>query len=369
MYYKTAPIPPAHAGVFTGGIDHPDLWLWDCWTQPEPEGELNLYCLALAKTHSDGSTIMPPQRNDFTFHVRRFVSRDSGVSWRDKGAVMEPGQMRDGADARNVWSGSVLRLDDRTIAFGFTGVRDGGTDHGFLQTICVATGPTPSRPSHWPQAALSCPLRDYDAILARGYYLGPRDELGSNRGEEGGPIMAWRDPFLFATSGEELYAVWSAKLSPTRPAIALARLERKGEDIRLAELCAPIELPDAHLMTQAEVPKIYRDAASGDFLLMVSACDRRYEGQPDRELTHVHRLYRSARLTGPWRAFRAGDSALAGLEGLFGASLVDVDLARGLLTALGPYTENAGARRQLRFAPLVSLSTASMPDTAQTATA
>jgi len=362
MYYKTAPIPPVSDVVFTGGIDHPDLWLWDSWVMREADGVLHLYCLALSKTHSDGRAITPPERNDFTFHVRRFVSVDGGHGWTDEGVVMAPGRVADGADARNVWSGSVLRLDPDTLAFSFTGVRDCGTDRRFLQTICVATGSGPGQPDHMPEAALSCPLRDYDAIVSKGYYLGPRNTLGSNDGEAGGPIMAWRDPFLFETADGELHALWSAKLAPTVPAIAHARLRRDGSRISLAELSAPIKLPDTHLMTQAEVPKIYQDPASGEFLLMISACDRRYEGQPDSELTHIHRLYRSADLRGPWRTFHSTSSALAGLDGQFGASLLGHDMSTGRFSVLGPYTENAGPERQLRFAEVIEVQALSCPE-------
>lgn len=355
MYYKTAPVPPAPDTVFTGGIDHPDLWLWDSWTMQEPDGTWHLYCLALSKVHSDGTPIEPAQRNDFTFHVRRFTSDNSGQSWRDMGDVIQPGQVADGADGRNVWSGSALRLDNETVAFGLTGIRDCEAGRSFLQTIYVATGTGPGRPERMPEAALSCPLRDYMSIVSAGYYLGPRETLGSNDGEDGGPIMAWRDPFLFTGPGGQLHAVWSAKLSPTTPAIALARLERDGNRITLRHLCAPIELPDAHLMTQAEVPKIYRDPASGDFLLLVSACDRRYEGQPDRELTHILRLYRSSCLQGPWLACGASGSALPGLDGLFGASLVHHDVTADRFSLLGPYTENAGPEKQLRFAEVIDI--------------
>lgn len=321
----------------------------------EPDGAWHLYCLALSKVHSDGTAITPPQRNDFTFHVRRFLSDSSGRSWRDMGAMMQPQQVADGADSRNIWSGSTLRLDRETVAFGFTGVRDCGAHRRFMQSICVATGTTAGRAERMPEAALSCPQRDYDSIISEGYYLGPRELLGRNDGEEGGPIMAWRDPFLFAGPDGQLHAVWSAKVSPTTPAIALARLKREGGQIKLAQLYAPIELPDAHLMTQAEVPKVYRDPASGDFLLLVSACDRRYEGQPDTELTHIHRLYRSPDLHGRWTCFGRGSSALPGLDGLFGASVVAHDASEGRFSFLGPYTENAGHEKQLQFADIVKV--------------
>lgn len=355
MDFKQAPIPPASPEVFAGGIDHPRLWLWDSWTLLEPSGLWHLYCLALSKVDADGNAIAPPARNNFAFHVRRFESCDQGQSWFDRGVMLEPRQVRDGADARNVWSGSVLRLDDGRVAFGFTGVRDCGPDRSFLQTICVATGSDPSEVKSAPFAAISCPLRDYDAIVARGYYLGPRETLGSNEGEAGGPILAWRDPFLFATGDGELHAVWSAKLSPTLPALAHARLKQDDDQISLTELCAPITLPDAALMTQAEVPKVYFDPETEDYLLLVSACDRRFEGQPDCELTHTLRLYRSRDIRGPWRTFRASGSALPGLDGLFGASLIRHDITAGRLSVIGPYTENSGPERQLQFAQTVDL--------------
>lgn len=350
MHVKSAPIPRASGDVFQGGITHPDLWLWDSWTLSEPSGDLHLYCLALSRRMADGTPITPPERNDFAFHVRHFVSSDHGMSWRDDGPVLTPGQVADGADARNVWSGSALALDDGRIAFGFTGVRNCGADRRFLQTICVATGPNPFQVDAIPQAAISCPLRDYDAIVEKGFHLGPRDSLGSDLGEDGGPIMAWRDPFLFSDPSGGLHAVWSAKISPIRPAIAHARLKRDGQNIIIDELSAPIELPDADLMTQAEVPKLYQDPRSGDLLLMVSACDRRYEGQPDSELTHHHRLYRGADMLGPWQPIAPDTSKLPGLHGLFGGSVIDFDLSLGSFKIIGPYTENAGPEKQLRFA-------------------
>lgn len=355
MSLKSAPLAPISSAVFRRGIDHPGLWLWDSWTLEEPEGVLHLYCLAVSRTGHDGAPILAMDRNRFAFHVRRFVSTDDGHSWTDQGVVMRPGQVRDGADALNVWSGSVLRLEAGCFAFGFTGVRDAGAGRQFLQSICVATGSGPDRIEHPPPTAISCPLRDYDMIRARGYFLGPRDSLGNNAGEDGGPILGWRDPFLFHTPEGGLQAVWSAKVGASRPAIAHARLQREGTSVRLAGLSAPIELPDAGLMTQAEVPKIYRDAPGGDYLLLVSACDRQHETQPDHEVSHTHRLYRSKDVHGPWQPFNGTDSLLSEVDGLFGASLVRHNLATGAVTALGPYSRNAGPDRQLRFAELVEI--------------
>lgn len=365
MPYKTAPVPAPHHTPFQDGIDHPGLWLWDSWTLQGPGDHLHLYCLALSRTDHDGAPVQPRDRNSFAFHIRHFESSDAGLSWRDRGALIAHGQVRDGSDARNVWSGSVLGLADGSVAFGFTGIRDLGPERDFLQTICVATGTGPGKVAAFPDAAISCPLRDYDEILRRGYYLGPKAALGSRDGEEGGPIMAWRDPFLFYAGDGDLRAVWSAKISPKRPAIAQARLRKDGDRLSLIELGPPIELPDAHLMTQAEVPKVYRDGATGDYLLLVSACDRQHEGQPDSEITQIHRLYRSRSPEGPWQEFSDTGSEVPGLAGLFGASLTRHDLAAGRLRVLGPYTENAGKSRHLRFSALLEIQVSASADAAQ----
>ena len=350
MNFKSAPIPPARGDVFIGGISHPDLWLWDSWTLDDPSEELHLYCLALSKTSADGTPVTPPERNDYMFHVRHFVSSDQGLSWRDKGAILCPGQVADGADARNVWSGSAHRLNNGRIAYAFTGIRERGADRSFLQTICVATGPDAFSVDTISPSPISCPERDYGSIVEKGYYLGPLSELGDNSGEDGGPIMAWRDPFLFEDDAGGLHAIWSAKIAATIPAIAHAKLKQIGDQILLDELSSPIELPDASCMTQAEVPKLYRDCVSGDWLLLVSACDRRYEGQPDRELTHYHRLYRSEDMLGPWQTISPESSKLYGLDGRFGGSIIAHDLVRGSFTILAPFTENAGPEKQLQFA-------------------
>jgi hypothetical protein len=349
MHFKIAPIPAISDAVFKGGIDHPDLWLWDSWILKESARCWYLYCLALSRTHSDTTPIDPAQRNDYTFHVRLFHSADAGGTWVDKGAVMQPGQAVDGSDGRNVWSGSVLRLDPGTVAFAFTGVRDCGPDHCFVQSICLATGPSPERVDLASAVTLSCPLRDYDSIVSKGYFLGPKGDLGANGGEGGGPILAWRDPFVFETEPHVYHAVWAAKLAARVPAIAHARLAWDGRIWSIASLSPPAALPDAERMTQAEVPKVYRDPSSGDFLLLISACDRQYEGQPNAEVAHVHRLYRAASPEGPWQPFRDAGSEIGGLDGLFGASFLACDLGLGKAEALGPYTVNAGADLQLRF--------------------
>lgn len=348
MIRKTAPIPDVAAQVFEDGIQHPDLWLWDSWTY-EHQGEIRLVCLALSRVDHDGRPILPHQRNDYQFHMRAFVSRDMGHTWRDQGSFQSPGLRHDGADSGNIWSGSVISIKGALHSI-YTGLRDLTDDRQFLQSLCITAPAFQSIQSADTSATLSDPLRDYDEIIRAGYYLGPRDELGSNSGEDGGPIMAWRDPFVIEDDDGELQVFWSAKVGPKTPAIASAKLIQKDGRYRLGRLQPPIRLPDEHLMTQAEVPKLFKDPASGTFFLMISACDRLFEGQPDDEVSKTMRLYSSPCLNGPWECHASSCSSLQGLDDLFGASILSVEFETGDMQIIAPFTEMAQPKRQLTFA-------------------
>jgi hypothetical protein len=349
---RNAAIPEPVALRFSAGIRHPELWLWDSWLC-ERDGVLHLYCLALNRKDSLGVAIAPAERNYFNFHVRRFTSDDCGATWLDRGCFLKPASADNCADARNVWSGSAAILPDGRCLFAYTGVRALAANRAFLQTLCAAACDAPDRFASSPAKALSCPLRDYDLIIAAGYYLGPRDKLGGNDGEDGGPILAWRDPFVFVDERKIVNLFWSAKTGPSTPALGHATLIESSAGFRIDALSSPIALPDAGRFTQAEVPKIYRDARTGQYLLLIAACDRLFEGQPDAEVSKVQRLYVGPSALGPWRPYNGGDSLLAGLDKLFGASVLRIE--DGELKIVAPYTEQAEASLQLTFAPLRTL--------------
>ena len=329
-------IPAPWPEPFHDGIRHPGLWLWDSWVW-EGDGHLHLYCLALSRHRQDGAPITPDQRNAHAFHVREFTSTDNGRTFRDEGCVLRPGLLGD-TDGRNVWSGHVF--GERRRFFAYTGVSQPGPARPFVQSICLAerTG------AGWSGHLLSSPERDYDAIRAKGYYLGPKDSLGHVTGEEGGPILAWRDPFALDTAaGIRLF--WSAKVGPKTPAVASADLLAEDGRYRLGPLHPPILLPDAELMTQAEVPKVH--ATDNGYVMLVAACDRLFEGQPDAQVSKVTRAYRADTPDGPWRPV-SESSALDGLDHLFGVSALEV--SRGGLRVIGPYTEMAPPDLRLSFA-------------------
>ncbi|MFN3312397.1 MAG: hypothetical protein ACK46Q_02865 [Hyphomonas sp.] len=176
--------------------------------------------------------------------------------------------------------------------------------------------------------------------------------LGAAEGEEGGPILAWRDPFIVEAADGELEVIWSAKISPTRSAVAHATVRQEGGVFEIEALNPPITLPDDHSFTQAEVPKLHFDLKHGKWLLLISACDRLDEAQPADEVTKVLRLYKSDSLRGPWTgAFRGGSSLISGADFLFGASILHADVGAGQVSLIAPYTEYAPEHRQLTFAP------------------
>ena len=344
-------IPPAHGERFIGAIRHPALWLWDSWVMRVDE-RLHLYCLALSRVTDDGEPITPDQFNDYGFHYRHFVSSDDGESWRDQGAVLHPGNLADESDNGNVWSGGVHPLGNSRVLFGYTGIEHASARRQFIQSPTFATGGL-SGPTHFPAAAQSHPVRDRTRITEAGYYLPESETVGSNDGEEDGPILAWRDPFIFEDHGT-LRAVWSAKVGPREPCVAHAVLSESGGEWT-TDLQPPIRLPDAADYTQAEVPKLCWDEDDGSWLMMISACDRLHERQPDHEITKSLRLYHAPSVDGPWEPAFAHGSVIRGVDHLFGASFADRTTTGGSIRLIAPYTVKIGLERAMSFAPIQTI--------------
>ena len=349
---RRAAVPPPLPAPFEGAIRHPDLWLWDSWVAGAG-GAVDLYCLALSRRAADGAPIAPAQRNDFAFHVRRFRSADGGRSWRDAGCVIQPSAAAGGAFARNIWSGSALDLPDGSRLHGFTGVREAGAGRPFLQTLFLATGANAEAAPVPADTALLCPARDYDRIREAGYYLGPRETLGAAEGEGGGPILAWRDPFLILAAGGAVEMLWSAKTGPRTPAIGRALLREDRGVWSVAELYAPAPVPDAALMTQAEVPKLVQ-GPDGGWIMLLSASDRVSEIQPDSEVSKRLRLYAGPSAAGPWRPWSDAGSALPGLDHVFGASILTVDFETRTLSLVCPLSEYAATDQRLTIGAVQS---------------
>ncbi|MCQ8184624.1 hypothetical protein [Parvularcula maris] len=349
----TVPVPPPSRELFREGIKHPKLWLWDAWTYQDRE-ELHLFTLALSRLNAEGAPIRPSQRNDYPFHVRRFVSKDEGRSWQDLGAYLQPSDDPASVSHHNVWSGSA-HLKGGNLLFGFTGVRRAGRDCPFIQSICAFEAPAMGRAHPDMAVVLSDPERDYGEILRKGYYLGPKDSLGSALGEEGGPILAWRDPFFVEEEPDVYRVYWAAKTGPSEPAVAQARVVRRNGVLELDTLLEPIVPPDAQDYTQSEVPKVYQDPKDGSLLMLTSTCNRLREDQPDEEVSKELRLFRAPGFDGPWEPYSAEGAVLPGTRHLFGGEFGLIDHHAGRATLIAPNTEMASSELQLTFAPPVEI--------------
>lgn len=344
----TVAIPPAASRPFSGGIKHPDLWLWDAWTYWH-DGDLHLFCLALAKVDANGRPITPGDRNDYPFHIREFLSQDEGASWRDLGVYLQPDETPGSPTQHSIWSGSALNDGDELL-FGFTGIRQPAEGRSFLQSICLLPTRPGERPDLGQAIVLSDPERDYAEITKAGYYLGSQSSLGVDTGEEHGPILAWRDPFFVPEGDGTLRAYWAAKTGPAEPAIASGRVRKTSAGYVLDKLYAPIVHPDVSEYTQSEVPKVFQNPEDGSLLMLTSTCDRVSEDQPDSEVTKELRLYTAPGFDGPWSSYSDEGASLHGVEHLFGGEFSSLNLARQEATLIAPYTEMAEPDLQLTFA-------------------
>lgn len=350
----SVPIPAAHSETFVDGVVHPSLYLWDAWSYRD--GEItNLYCLAVSRYDSFGRPIMPAGRNHWPFHVRHFISRDNGKTWRDEGCFQEPRIGSGLFDSRSIWSGSITPLPGGEVLVAYTGIRESEPDLIFQQSIGLALSQDGSRADRLFDEPVSCCQRDWQSITDRGYYLDKPARIGHRGGEAGGPISAWRDPFVYV-EGDCIHLFWGAKADSHVPALAHATLRESGDGFVIDELFKPVTMPDGEKFTQLELPKVLHDRARGTYYLLISTCNRLYEGQTDAEVDKKVRLYSSASLHGPWVINGSNGSALLpGDSHMFGVTVLDADFENAQLHCVAPYTDAADDKLSLTLSNTFSI--------------
>lgn len=339
-------IPDAYGNKFVNGINHPYLYLWDAWSYIEGN-VMHLYCLAVARIKPDGSKMHPNERNDFPFHIRHFTSIDNSISWKDEGCFLKPDDVSK-LNFKTIWSGSVKPMPNGKKLVAYTGLEDVDSNHCFRQNIALAISEDGYTVNNIDNQILSSPLRDWKSIKNKGYYLDAENNLGSNKGEEDGPILSWRDPFVFYDKDDKLNLFWASKISPRTGAIARATLKPKGDFFEVEKLHPPVTVPDIAAFTQLEVPKVVFDDLNERYYLIIASCNRLYEDQPDSEVSKEVRVYKSKHIDGPWESL--GDKIL-GNEHLFGVSILKTDFENERFLCVAPYTEAANVDLMLTFAP------------------
>ncbi|RZW46890.1 MAG: hypothetical protein EX263_09050, partial [Flavobacteriaceae bacterium] len=327
-------IPKAYEAKFENGIQHPELYLWDAWSFVENK-VMHLYCLAIPRYKSDGSKLDPSERNDFPFHIRHFTSSNDGLSWKDEGCFFNSIQYSK-LNYRTIWSGCVKPMPNGKKLVAYTGIENADLDHKYIQNITLATSDDGHSVNTLVNKVLLSPSRDWKYITDKGFYLDVQDNLGSNQGEEGGPIMAWRDPFIYFDVKGKLNLFLAAKIRPRESALARITMNQREGLFELAELHPPIIVPDVEDFTQLEVPKILFDHDNETYYLIISTCNRLYENQPESEIEKEVRLYKSKNMNGPWVSL--GENIL-NKENLFGLTVLKTDFKNNRLLCMAPYTE------------------------------
>ncbi len=343
-------IPLAHDQVFREGIRHPLLYLWDAWSYCEDD-MIHLYCLAVSRIKEDGTEMDSADRNSYPFHIRHFSSSDDGTTWKDEGCFLKARLGEGKHDSKSIWSGSVEVLPNGKKLVAYTGLYEVDQDHNFLQNIALAISNNGYDIDTIAAQPLSSPIRDWTTITDLGYYLDRPELIGHNDGESGGPILAWRDPFVFVDSEDNIHLFWAAKIGTHQNAMAHALLEEDENMFRIAKLYPPTTLPDGADFTQLELPKIHYDLENDVYYLIVSTCNRLYEGQSDEEVDKNVRLYKSSSIHGPWEPWGKKGSIILGSENLFGMTVIKTDFIKNRLLCMAPYTDAAPNQMGLTFAP------------------
>lgn len=345
---KAQRIPPPYHHNFENGIRHPLLHLWDAWSYVEAD-IMHLYCLAISRLKPDGTQLQPMERNDFPFHIRHFTSENAGSSWKDEGCFLKPEAWSKKFNSYTIWSGSIEVLPDGRKLVAFTALEKVDSNHRFLQNIVLAVSDDGYVIDQVADIALSSPRRDWEKITKKGYYLDVPEKLGSNTGEGGGPILAWRDPFVFLDNNEKINLFWGAKVSPTASALVRAKLKKDGPFYKITKLFPPVTVPDGNEFTQLELPKVLHDKEKELYYLIISSCNRLYEGQSDEEVDKGVRVYKSHSIDGPWKAL---GGKILGSENLFGPTVLKTDFKNNRLLCIAPYTDAAENNLSLTFSPV-----------------
>lgn len=353
---RSISIPEPATDIFRGGIRHPELLLWDAWSHTDYGktgcNHTHLYCLAVNRRTLNGELLSAKDRNNYHFHIRHFVSHDEGASWFDNGAFQRADAASDGHDSRNIWSGSTLAMSDGNVLAAYTGIEQRDEERPFVQNLAAAVIHDSDRfPDHQGKVLL-CPIRDEQKIRSAGYFIAANPFIGHGEGEEGGPILAWRDPFVLYDADNAMQLVWAAKASAKKSALGLATVSvDQNQQVRVDELHAPIVLPDSHQFSQLELPKIYFDPVKKRYILIVATTTRESELQSDEEVVKLIRLYTSGSLNGEWTSGGSESSVVGGLDDLFGMTVIDANFEQQKLICMAPYTEAVSPDQALSFAP------------------
>jgi hypothetical protein len=291
-------IQPRTGTLFPSTIASDEWYLWDNYGYIE-EGQMHIYAQA-----ADKKSCRKPEDRYWQAYWRHFSSEDGGKSWIDEGPALWPQKGPKAYDSYNIWSGSVLVRKNGMKIAAYTGLAAGKLA---LQSIAIAI----SKEGHqfWrvsqDRPLLSAEL-DYERLIEKGYYLGPKETIGDIEREADGTFLCLRDPFLFEDQDEKLHIFFGAKALLGDDIVRAVghAVFCDPEQLHAVELLSPIFVPDGDQFNQLELPNVFQH--DGIYYLVISTTNLAYIGQPDSEAQKSVRIYRSKFLDREWKPY--GDS-------------------------------------------------------------
>jgi len=286
-----------------GMIQSDNYYIWDNWGFVSEEGILHIYAQFCEK---DLCTL--PEDRYWNVHIEHFISCDHGATFEKCGPVIEKSTDPQMFDSYNIWSGSTFPLKSGKVLGFYTGLQLPGEplpeQRKFaLQSIGLAVSGDGGYTFTKLQEPLISPIRDYELLIGKGYFLGPKKTLGAIDDPDG-TFMCLRDPEVFQ-EGDTIHIIFGAKAvksvdgkAELRNAVGHAII-RDVDNPESIELQEPIFIANEKDYNQLELPNLIR--WNDMYYLVISTTRYEYFGQTDMETEKTVRVYTSGKLAdGEW---------------------------------------------------------------------
>lgn len=322
--------------VVQGIIQSEEFYIWDNWGFVDSTGVLHIYA-----QYCEKALCQCPEDRYWQVHIEHFVSRDQGKTFLHCGPAIEKSQEQDAFDAYNIWSGCAIPLDGDCVLALYTGLQLSreplaNNRKYALQSIGASFSRDGGYTFEKMKEPLISPVRDYELLQEKGYYLGPKDTLGAIDDPDG-TFMCLRDPEVFK-EGHKYHIVFGAKAqvivdgqSVIRNAVGHAIIE-DIDDFQKIQIQKPLFIACENDYNQLELPGLF--LWGEQYFLVISTTQLAYLGQSDLEVDKTVRIYRSTQLLdGKWQPFgQEGKHIILRnkVQGLYGPKLIHHSEQKGV---------------------------------------
>ncbi|PKM58547.1 MAG: hypothetical protein CVU98_00390 [Firmicutes bacterium HGW-Firmicutes-3] len=312
------------------------FYVWDNWGFVSHDGVLHIYA-----QYCEKSLCVLPEDRYWNVHIEHFISLDHGKTFKQRGPVIQKSLDREAFDSYNIWSGCAIPLEDEKVLALYTGLKlpkeSLESDRKYaLQSIGGAISEDGGYTFSKLDRPLISPIRDYELLQEKGYYLGPIETLGAIDDPDG-TFMCLRDPEVFIED-HTLHIIFGAKAvqhidgkNIIRNAIGHAII-KDLDNIESLEIQRPLFIAKENDYNQLELPNLIKWKEY--FYLIISTTKLDYIGQPDVEVEKTVRVYRSTQLIdGDWEPFgKDGEHIILKnkIHKLYGPKLIHMSAKNGV---------------------------------------